>query len=100
MVTDPCFQGASGHGGQHGANLPNHELHLAFLGCLDENGDQLGVPWAKNAMRADGCGQRNSSRDHRHPGLPAREQGSLWVADTEEFYTISLCPFLYPNTHI
>lgn len=41
---------------QQWADLPNHELHLAFSGCLNEDGDQLGVPWAENAMGADGCG--------------------------------------------
>ena len=78
--------GAGGHGGgQSGANLPNHELHLAFLGCLDENGDQLGVPWTKNAMRADGCGQEILLRIMGTQDCLQESKGRVWVADTSEF---------------
>lgn len=40
------------------SNLPNDKLHHAFLGCLNEGWDQLGVPWAENAMGADSCGEK------------------------------------------
>lgn len=71
----------AGGAGRRAANLPDHELHLAFPGRLDENGDQLGVPWAKNAMRADGCGYEILVRIVGTQHRLRESRGTVWAAD-------------------
>lgn len=37
--------------------ISNYELHLALSCCLNKDGDQLRVPWTKDAMGPDSCGE-------------------------------------------
>lgn len=51
-------------------------------------------------MRADGCGQEILLGIMGTQDYLQESKGSLWVADTEEFYTISLSLSLPQHPHL